>query len=80
MSALSGVLSALGNAAAQLAEKIIPGGGALAGAAHSIAAAFETVKAQNGGVAPPEAQAQHDALFEKVKAHAESTLSRLEGR
>lgn len=79
MSALSGVLSALGSAALQLAEKVVPGGGALAGAAHAVLGAIESVKAQNGGVAPAEVQAAHDALFDKVKAHAESTLSRLEG-
>jgi hypothetical protein len=41
--------------------------------------AYKTVKEANGGTAPADAEAAHDELFEKVKAHADSTLGRLEG-
>lgn len=79
MSGLSSVLLSLGRAAADLATRMVPGAAPLIAAAHSIASAFETVKASNGGTAPAEAQAGHDALLARVRAHADSTLGRLEG-
>jgi hypothetical protein len=79
MSMFDGLLSKLGNAAAEMAERFIPGSAHAIEAAKAIGAAFENVKQLNGGAAPPSAQADHDALFAKVKAHADHTLGRLEG-
>jgi hypothetical protein len=74
------ILRGLGGLAAKLAPSIIPGAGPAIAAARAIGNAFETVKAANGGQAPADAEAQHDALLARVKAHADSTLGRLEGR
>jgi hypothetical protein len=79
MSGLNGILSMLGNAAKTLAPMIVPGAGPLLSAAEALSNAFKSVKNANGGQAPADAEAAHDALFAKVKAHADSTLSRLEG-
>jgi hypothetical protein len=78
MSMFDSILSQLGAAAKNLATHIIPGADNLVAAGKSIVAAFETVKAQNGGTAPAQAEADHDALLAKVKAHADRTLTRLE--
>jgi hypothetical protein len=75
----NGLLGTLGAAAAEMAKRFIPGSGPAIEAAKAIGAAFENVKQLNGGTAPPAAQADHDALFAKVKAHADRTLGRLEG-
>lgn len=82
MSALNNVLLSLGSAAKILTAQIIPGAGNLGNlvkAGEALGAAFKTIKDANGGTAPADAEASHDALFEKVKAHADGTLSRLEG-
>lgn len=79
MSGLNGILSLLGNAAKTLAPLIVPGAGPLLAAAESLTSAFTGIKAANGGQAPADAEAAHDALFARVKAHAEGTLGRLEG-
>jgi hypothetical protein len=78
MSGLNGILDLLGNAAKQILPLIVPGSGALIQGAEAISNAFESIKAQNGGQAPADAEAAHDALFARVKAHADSTLNRLE--
>jgi hypothetical protein len=79
MSMFDGLLHTLAGAAQELAGRIVPGAAPLLEAGKSLMAAFNSVKQANGGTAPPDAQAKHDALFEKVKAHAESTFDRLEG-
>lgn len=79
MTIFNGILEQLGTIAAKLAPQIIPGAGPLIEAGKAISAAFTSIKSLNGGTAPPGAEAQHDALFAKVKAHAEGTLGRLEG-
>ena len=79
MSILNSLLSQLGSAAKNLAPQIVPGSDKLIAAGEALMKAFTTVKTINGGTAPPDAEAGHDALFEKVKAHADSTLGRLEG-
>lgn len=76
---LNELLSMLGNAAKTLAPMIVPGADKLIAAGEALTHAFTSVKAENGGVAPADAEAAHDALFAKVKAHADSTLGRLEG-
>lgn len=76
---LNGLLSMLGNAAKTLAPMIVPGAGPLIAAGKALSEAFTAAKTANGGTAPPEAEAAHDALFDRVKAHADSTLGRLEG-
>lgn len=73
------VLSLIGAAAKQLLPAIVPGSGALINGAEALSQAFRTIKAENGGTAPSDAEAAHDALFERVKAHAQSTLDRLDG-
>ena len=85
-----GLLGMLGNAAAalnpQLGNIVKTGTAAIANrdkllkAGESISAAFQSIKAANGGTAPADAEAKHDALFAKVKAHASSTFDRAEGR
>lgn len=79
MSGYNGILSKIGAAASALAGDIMPGAAPLIEAGKSLVAAFENVKAANGGTAPGDAQAAHEALFAKVQAHADSTLGRLEG-
>lgn len=79
MSALNGILTMLGNAAKALLPNIIPGSGALIAGAEALSTAFTSIKAANGGTAPADADAAHSALYDKVKAHADSTFSRLEG-
>lgn len=79
MSDLDTTLSLLGRAAKLIAPMIVPGSGALIAVAESLGAAYKGLRAENGGQAPADAEAAHDALFARVKAHAESTLSRLEG-
>lgn len=79
---LNSILSTLGKVAVELAPKIIPaaaGLGSLIKAGEAIGAAFENLKEANGGTAPTDAEAAHQALFERVKAHADSTLGTLEG-
>lgn len=80
MSDFNSILSLVGSAAKQLLPLVVPGAGAAIAGAESLANAFESLKAANHGQAPADAEAAHDALFEKVKAHADSTLGRLEGR
>lgn len=82
MTQFTSILSSLGGVAAAIAEKIIPGASAiedLVKGAASVSAAFNSIKTANGGYAPADAQAQHDALMQKVNAHADGTLGRLEG-
>jgi hypothetical protein len=79
MAMFNGLLSTLGQAAAEMAARFLPGSGPAIEAAKALGSAFENVKQLNGGSAPPDAQAGHDALLTKVKAHAERTLGRLEG-
>lgn len=76
---LNAILSGLGSLAARIAPAVIPGAGPAIKAAQALSAAFLSVKEANGGTAPADAEAQHDALFARVKAHAESTFDRLEG-
>lgn len=79
MSILTTMLSQLGNLAQTLAPQILPGSENLIKAGESLSNAFKAIKAENGGQAPADAEAAHNALFQRVKAHADSTLSRLEG-
>lgn len=79
MSMFDSILSSLGTAAKALATHIVPGSSNLIEAGKSLTAAYQTVKAQNGGTAPATAEADHDALLAKVRAHADRTLGRLEG-
>jgi hypothetical protein len=82
MSQFNSILSSLGSVAVSLAEKIIPGAGAigdLINGAKSLSSAFTSIKTANGGTAPADAQEAHDALMAKVNAHADGTLGRLEG-
>lgn len=78
MSDFDNILSLLGRAAKTLAPMIVPGSGALIAGAEALSNAFDSIKAANGGQAPADAEAAHDALFARVRAHAESTLGRLE--
>lgn len=80
MAQFDALLKTLGTAAQQLAGRIVPGAPALIEAGKSLAAAYTTLKRENGGTAPREADAGHDTLFQKVKAHADRTLGRLEGK
>jgi hypothetical protein len=79
MTMFTTILSTLGEAAKQAAALVVPGAGPAIKAGEAILAAFHSVKTLNGNYAPPDAEAAHDALFAKVKAHADSTLGRLEG-
>lgn len=79
MTILNGILAQLGSIAGQLATSIVPGAGAAIKAGEAILAAFNVVKEANGGTAPADAEAQHQALLEKVNAHADATLGRAEG-
>lgn len=79
MSMFDGLLTTLGAAAKQLATHIVPGADNLLAAGKALTEAFQGVKAQNGGKAPAQAEADHAALFDRVKAHADRTLGRLEG-
>jgi hypothetical protein len=76
---LNAILSSLGSVAKRVAENIVPGAGNLVKAGEAVLHAIDSVKTINGGHAPADAEAAHDALFAKVKAHADSTLGRLEG-
>ena len=78
---LNQILGQLGDVANGLAPRLAraAGVGPLVDAAQSLQAAFTSLKAANGGQAPAQAQASYDALFAKVKGHADSTLGRLEG-
>lgn len=75
---LENILKDLGGLAKRLAPSIVPGAGALIEAAEALNRAYDTVKGLNGGQAPADAEAAHDALVEKVSAHAEGTLGRAE--
>lgn len=79
MSQLNSILTSLGGIASTVASAIVPGSDKLIEAGKKILDAFDSVKAINGGEAPADAEAGHDALFEKVMAHADSTLGKLEG-
>lgn len=76
---LNKILSGLGNLAGTIAPSIIPGASAAIAAGKAISDAYKTVKEANGGEAPADAEAQHDALFKRVMDHADSTLGKLEG-
>lgn len=76
---LNSILNLLGQAATQLAPQIVPGAGPLIALGQTIVKAIDDGKAANGGSLPPAAASGHSALFDKVKAHADGTLSRLEG-
>ncbi len=78
MSGLNGILTFIGNAAKELLPQIIPGSGALIAGAEALSTAFTSLKAANGGTAPAEADAAHSALYDRVKAHSDSTFNRLE--
>ena len=72
------LFSLLTQAATTLAPMIVPGAGPLIGVAKSLGEAFSGLKQANGGQAPIGAERAHSALYEKVKAHADDTLGRLE--
>lgn len=74
------ILSLLGQAAKQLAPMIVPGAGPAIALGESIVKALDDGKEANGGQLPPEAADGHSALYNKVKAHADSTFDRLEGK
>jgi hypothetical protein len=79
---LTSVLSSLGSLAGSIATSIIPGAGAiedLVKAGKAVSDAYSNVKVLNGGTAPADADASHAALMEKMNAHANGTLGRLEG-
>jgi hypothetical protein len=79
MSGLNGVLSLLGDAAKELLPLVVPGSGAVIAGAGALTDAYNSLKSANGGQAPADAEASHDALFAKVEAHADSTFGRMEG-
>jgi hypothetical protein len=79
MTIFNGILSQLGSIATSLVPQIVPGADKLIEAGKAISAAFTNIKGLNGGTAPPDAEEAHDALLAKVRAHADSTLGRLEG-
>lgn len=80
------LLSQLGNVAKGLVSNLPVVGGvvkaapALIEAGKAASRAFQSLKQANGGQAPADAEAAHDALFNRVKAHADKTLGRLEGK
>jgi len=79
---LSSVLSSLGGTMKMLLPAIVPGASALPAiikGAQALSDAFKSVKSANGGTAPADAAAAHDALMAKVNEHADETLGRLEG-
>lgn len=80
MVSTSEILKNLADVARQVAPIVVPGAANAIAAAEALASAYNALKAHNGGQAPAEAEAASRALFEKVKAHADSTLGRLEGR
>lgn len=63
----------VGTAAFQNRDKLIAGGKALT-------EAFNSFKEANGGTAPADAEAKHDAMVASVTAHAKQTFDRAEGR
>jgi hypothetical protein len=71
------LFSFLGKAAEALAPHIT-GAGPLLEAGKAITNAYQNLK-EAGGTPSPDDEAAHDALFEKVKAHADSTFDRLDG-
>lgn len=73
------ILSTIGNLAKQVLPAVVPGAGPALAGAKALSEAFQSFKTANGGTAPADAEVAHDALFERVKAHAESTFDRLEG-
>lgn len=78
MANFDAILKMVGQAAETLAP-LVPGGGPALAAAKALTDAFGALKQANGGTAPADAEAAHDALFAKVMAHADRTLGRLEG-
>jgi hypothetical protein len=68
-----GAVVKAGTAAFQNRDKLIAAG-------KSLTAAFSDLKAANGGTAPADAEAKHDALVASVTAHAGRTFDRAEGR
>ena len=75
----AGLFTNLTTAAKGLLPRIVPGAGPLIEAGKSIASAIDHLKTANGGRAPADATAVRDQLMAKVRKHAESTASRLEG-
>ena len=79
---LNGILSSLGSLSSSIAGLIVPGADnlpKLIEAGKSAIDAFKHLKDANGGEAPESAEASHQALVEKVNAHAEATFGRAEG-
>lgn len=78
MGMFDGVLSMLGQAAAAMAPNVVSGATNIIKAGKALSDAFKSVKTANGGSAPVDAEAQHDALFNRVMEHADKTFDRAE--
>jgi len=77
------MLSTLGSLSSSIASAIIPGAAALPSllkAGKAAVEAFQSLKEANGGTAPADAEASHQALVTKVNAHADATFGRAEGQ
>jgi flavin-dependent dehydrogenase len=73
-----GLLSLIGQAAQVLAPQVVQGAGTAIKAGKALSDAFKAAKSLNGGTAPADAEAQHNALFDRVMAHADATFDRAE--
>jgi hypothetical protein len=73
---LNKILTELGSLAGGVATAAT-GAGPLIAAGQAIIRAFEDVKQLNGGTAPADAEANHQALVAKVNQHADQTLGGL---
>lgn len=78
MSAFGSLFSLITQASKALAP-MITSPGPLVNAGKALVDAYDNLKSVSDTPPPADAEAAHDALFNKVKAHANSTLSRLEG-
>jgi hypothetical protein len=73
------ILLTIGKAARELAPLVVPRSTAVISAGEALLRAYESLRGENDGAAPEQAEEAHRELYEKVKQHADITLSRLEG-
>lgn len=79
MTMFNSLLSGLGSLAATLLPQVVSGAGPVIKAAEALSHAFSSIKTLNGGTAPADAEANHDALMKRVMEHADATFDRAEG-
>jgi len=79
----NGLLSSLASWSSSLATLLVPGAAnlpKLVAAGKAAIEAFQHLKEANGGTAPPDAEASHQALVQKVNEHANATFDHAEGK